>query len=127
MNYNEYLQLMLDAALDIKAGNFDNRVGICGNIDHKVTNARGVKFPGYVIDAEQINMNSWRILRRAFCTWPKFSGDADFPIDDPYEIEEAHNVYARLPKWTGAYGKLRWELLDHIINFIEKEIKCESL
>ena len=120
MNYNEYLQLMLDAAIDIKAGNFDKGYGICGNIDHKVAYARAVKFPGYVIDEDDaIIMNSWRILRRAFYTWPKFSGDVQFPIDDPHEIETADNVYARLPKWTGAYGALRFELLDHVIDFLK--------
>ena len=120
MTYNDYLQLMLDAALDIKAGNFDKGYGICGNIDHKVINAMRVKFPGYVIADDEINMNSWRILRRICRTWPKFSGDALFPIADPYEMETADNVFARLPKWTGAYGALRFELLDHIILFLEE-------
>ena len=120
MTYNEYLQLMLDAALDIKAGNFNNRYGICGNIDHKVAYARAVKFPEYVIDEEyEILMNSGRILIRAFYTWPKFSGDVNFPIDDPYEIETAKDVYARSHKWTGAYGALRFELLDHVIDFLK--------
>ena len=127
MNYSEYLQLMLDAALDIKAGNFDKRTGICGNIDDKVIHAIAVKLPDYVItnDAEQINMNTWRILRRAFYTWPKFSGDADFPINDPIGIETAHRVYGYLPKWVGAYGALRFELLDHVIDFLKKEIEKE--
>ena len=125
MTYNEYLQLMLDAALDIKTGNFDETVGICGNIERKVKNARDVKFPGYVIDVESI-MNPWRTLRRTFCTWPKFSGDTDFPINDPNEIETADDAYARLPKWTGAYGALRFELLDHVIDFIEKEIEKDE-
>ena len=122
MNYNEYLQLLLDAALDIKAGNFNKKYGICKNLGDKVIN---------VIDDEQITINPWEILTQAFYTWPQFSGDVQFPIDDPYEIEEAHNVYARLPKWTSAYGALRFELLDHVIDClkkeIEKEIKCESL
>ena len=123
MNYNEYLQLMLDAALDIKAGNFNKQWGICGNIDHQVTLAMDVKFPGYVIADDEINMDSWRILRRAAYTWPKFSGDADYPIDDPLGIESAYNVYASdLPKWTGEYGALRFELLDHIIDFLKREI-----
>lgn len=126
MTYNEYLQLMLDAALDIKAGNFNKRVGICGNIDHKVTNAIAVKFPEYVIDDDESIMVSWRILRREFCTWPKFSGDADFPIDDPHEIETAYNVYARLPKWVGEYGALRFELLDHVIDLLKKEIESAT-
>ena len=123
MKYSEYLQLMLDAALDIKAGNFNEGYGICGNIDHKVTDAMDVKFPGYVIDDDvEFIMNSWRILKRAFYTWPKFSGDIDFPINDPNGIELAHNVYDHLPKWTGEYGALRFELLDHVIDFLKKEV-----
>ena len=119
MNYNEYLQLVLDAALDIKAGNFNNRYGICQNIAHKVAYAMDVKFPDYVIGDDEFFMNSWRILRRAFYTWPKFSGDIEFPIDDPHEIETAQDVYVRAPKWTGAYGALRFELLDHVIDFLK--------
>lgn len=125
MNYNEYLQLMLDAALDIKAGNFDEEYGICTNLRDKVTYAMTVKFSEYVIDHPENPMNSWEILRRASRTWPKFSGDAGFPIDDPYEIETAEDAYVRLPKWTGAYGALRFELLDHIIDYLNKEIEKE--
>ena len=126
MNCIEYLKLMLGAALDIKAGNFDKRTGICGNMDRKVTKAMDIKFPECVIYEEEFIMNSWRILRRAFCTWPKFSGDADYPINDPHEIETAYNVYARLPKWIGEYGALRFELLDHVIEFLKKEIESAT-
>ena len=121
MNYNEYLQLMLDAALDIKAGNFNKQWGICGNIDQKVTDVMAVKFPEYVIVDD--NMDSWKILRRAASTWPKFSGDADYPIDDPLGIESAYSIYdSDFPKWTGEYGALRFELLDHVIDFLKREI-----
>ena len=124
MNYSEYLQFCLDAALDIKAGNFDKGFGICGNIDNKVTNAMHVKFPGYVIDDDvEILMDSWRILRLAFPTWPKFSGDVQYPINDPCNEVSAYRAYCNLPKWVGEYGELRFELLDHIINFLEEEIE----
>ena len=126
MNYNEYLQLMLDAALDIKAGNFDNRFGICGNIECKVDHAMAVKFPEYEINDDDLIMYSPRIFRRAFCTWPKFSGDAAWPINDPLGIEEAHNAYTKLPKWIGEYGALRFELLDHVIDYLKKEIESAT-
>ena len=126
MYYNEYLQLMLDAALDIKARNFDDHVGICGNIDHKVTDAMTVKFPEYVEDDDEDIMVSWRILKRAFYTWPKFSGDANYPIKDPYNRVSAPRVYDQLPKWIGEYGALRFELLDHVIDFLKKEIKSAT-
>ena len=114
MNYYEYLQLMLDAALDIKAGNFDKRYGILTNLSDKVDNQ---------VEESEERYDSWQILKQAFCTWPKFSGDKDYPINDPYNEVSAHRAYGYLPKWVGEYGELRWELLDHIINFIEKEFE----
>ena len=112
MTYNEYLQFCLNAALDIKAGNFDKRYGICGNMEHKVDD-----------EVPEECYESRRILKQAFYSWPKFSGDVQFPINDPKGIETVYNAYSYLPKWTGEYGELRFELLDHIINFLEKEIE----
>ena len=128
MTYSDYLQLMLNAALDIKEGNFNNHIGICGNIESKVTNAWDVEFPDYVpSDDDELIMNSWQILSRAFCTWPEFSGDRDYPIKDPHGIDTPYNVYARSHKWIGEYGALRFELLDHVIDFLKKEIEKEAL
>ena len=109
MTYNEYLQLMLDAALDIKAGNFDKGYGICSNLSNKVNSQ--------VEESERYD--SWQILKQAFYTWPKFSGDVNFPINDPNGIETAYNVYDQLPKWIGEYGALRFELLDHVIDCLK--------
>ena len=117
MNYNEYLQLMLDAALDIKAGNFDKGYGICTNLSDKVNSQ---------IEESEERYESHQILEQAFCTWPKFSGDANFPINDPYNEVSAHRAYVRLPKWIGEYGALRFELLDHIIDFLKKEIESAT-
>ena len=116
MNYNEYLQLMLDAALDIKAGNFDKEYGICANLGDKVDSQ--------VEESE--HYDSWQILKQAFYTWPKFSGDADFPINDPYNRDPARRAYDYSPKWIGEYGALRFELLDHVINFLKKEIESAT-
>ena len=122
MNYSEYLQLMLDAALDIKAGNFDKGWGICGNLNNKINNRVGESEERY-----EIILNSWRILKQAFYTWPKFSGDVQFPINDPCDEISANHAYVYLPKWEGEYGELRWELLDHVIDFLKKEIeKCNQ-
>ena len=116
MNYNEYLQLMLDAALDIKAGNFDKGYGICSNLSYKVNNQ--------VEESERYE--SEQILKQAFYTWPKFSGDVQVPIDDPYNEVSAHRAYGYLPKWVGEYGALRFELLDHVIDCLKKEIKSAT-
>ena len=112
MTYNEYLQLMLDAALDIKAGNFDKGYGICTNLSDKVNSQ--------VEESERYELS--HVLKQAFYKWPKFSGDVQFPINDPYNEVSAHRAYSYLPKWTGEYGALRFELLDHVIDFLKKEI-----
>ena len=115
MTYSEYLKFCLDAAMDIKAGNFDKKFGICMNMECKVDDA-----------VSEECYESWRILKQAFYTWPKFSGDVQFPINDPYNEISAHNAYVQLPKWEGEYGALRFELLDHIINCLKKEIKSAT-
>ena len=117
MTYYEYLQLMLDAALDIKAGNFDEGYGICTNLKNKV-NDEVEELERY----ESERYEAGQILKQAFYKWPKFSGDVQFPINDPYNEVSAHNAYAKLPKWTGEYGALRFELLDHVIDCLKKEI-----
>jgi hypothetical protein len=117
MTYNEYLQLMLDAALDIKAGNFDEDVGICSNLSDKVNSQ---------IEESEERYESHQILEQAFCTWPKFSGDANFPINDPYNRDPAYRAYNYLPKWIGEYGALRFELLDHIIDCLKREIESAT-
>ena len=109
MNYSEYLQLMLDAALDIKAGDFNKEYGICSNLSDKVNSQ--------VEESERYD--SCHILKQAFYTWPKFSGDEQFPIKDPYNKVSAHRAYGCSPKWIGEYGALRFELLDHVIDFLK--------
>ena len=116
MYYNEYLQLMLDAALDIKEGNFDEEYGICTNLSEEVNSQIG----------ESEYYDSWEILKEAFYKWPKFSGDVNFPINDPYNKVSAHRAYDDLPKWIGEYGALRFELLDHVIDYLKKEIESAT-
>ena len=120
MNYTEYLQLMLLAAIDIKAGNFDKGYGICTNLSNKV-NSQIEESECY----ESARYESEQILKQAFYKWPKFSGDVQFPINDPYNEVSAHKAYGYLPKWTGEYGALRFELLDHVIDCLKKEVLYE--
>lgn len=120
MTYYEYLQLMLDAALDIKAGNFDKGYGICTNLKNKVNDQ--VEELESLESYESERYEAEQILKQAFYKWPKFSGDVQFPINDPYNEVSAHRAYGYLPKWTGEYGALRFELLDHVIDCLKKEI-----
>ena len=116
MYYSDYLQFCLDAALDIKAGNFDEGYGICSNLSDKVNSQ--------VPTSERGELSE--ILKQAFYTWPKFSGDINYPINDPYNRVSAHRAYGDLPKWTGEYGALRFELLDHVIDCLKKEIESAT-
>ena len=113
MTYYEYLQLMLDAALDIKAGDFDEGYGICTNLSNKV-NSQVEESERY-----ELRYELRHILEQAFYKWPKFSGDVQFPINDPYNEVSAYRAYGQLPKWVGEYGALRFELLDHVIDFLK--------
>ena len=46
-------------------------------------------------------------------TWPQYSGDIDFPVPGPAAAIDAYfdNLWDR----DTEYGRLRWDLLDHII------------
>ena len=116
MIYNGYLQPMLDAALDIKAGNFNEEYGICTNLSNKVLSQ------DEELDREELE----HILKQAFYTWPKFSGDVNFPILDPYNKVSTSRAYCELPKWVGEYGALRFELLDHVIDCLKREIESAT-
>ncbi|ASD52158.1 hypothetical protein KNT64_gp206 [Pseudomonas phage PspYZU05] len=60
------------------------------------------------------------IIRDMVSLWPKYSGSKSYPIPS---VTEGHNhimVFNYLPLWEGAYYTLRVELLDFIIECLEK-------
>lgn len=58
-----------------------------------------------------------------FEKWPKFSGNEDYPIPDPF-LGCPRRVYWNMENmWVGEYGALRIELLDFLISELEKEIE----
>lgn len=59
-------------------------------------------------------------LRRLFGLWPKFSGNSTFPVPGG---EEAFRLAAGTKRmWSGEYGQLRKELLNFMIEQLEKEL-----
>ena len=56
-------------------------------------------------------------LKRLFALWPKFSGCAVYPVPGS---GAAFSLQPRL--WSGEYGKLRKELLNFMIEQLEKEL-----
>jgi len=66
------------------------------------------------------------ILTILFKRWPKYSGLVYYPVPHPKEkgAKAATYVYQdkQYPKWVGAYGALRVELLNFCISELEREL-----
>lgn len=56
------------------------------------------------------------ILIATWESWPKYSGDIAYPIRGGASAYDLENLY------EGDYGRLRLELLDHLINCLEARI-----
>lgn len=60
----------------------------------------------------------------SFKTWPHYSGDISFPVPSPDKSIEAIDAYFDKSNdlWDRdtEYGRLRWDLLDHIIEELSK-------
>lgn len=65
-----------------------------------------------------------RQFRDSLKTWPHYSGDSSFPVPSPDKSVEAIDAYfdEQLDLWDRdtEYGRLRWDLLDHIIKELSK-------
>lgn len=92
---NQEQQALLDMLYEIRLnGPINSRSGICGNVAYR----------------------KCLILDELFKTWPKYSGNGEFPIQVEDEDPEAAYLYCK-KMWDKSteYGQLRWELLDHCI------------
>lgn len=97
---------LLEALIQLKTkGPVRKDAGICWNID--------------------LGIRSWfdkEKIKQAFTTWPHFSGNSSYPIpsthypDPSYAYDRTDNLWDRRTK----YGRLRWDLLDHLIEYLEK-------
>jgi len=66
--------------------------------------------------------NFWAKTRAdAFECWDKFSGNWLYPVPSPDKEITPEDYYIEHNKWTGEYGKLRMELLDHLIDWYSKK------
>lgn len=65
-----------------------------------------------------------RQFRVSFETWPHYYGDISFPVPSPDRSIEAIDAYfdnlGDLWDRGTEYGRLRWDLLDHIIAEMSK-------
>ena len=89
-------------ALDCK------RVGLCSNIQH------------YVISNDIEDLDA--VLEPMFLSWKDFSGDIAYPVP-PTNFDDPCDQYTKTKDlYAGEQGDYRIDLLDHIINELEKEL-----
>ena len=92
-----------------RAYDFDEYVGICSNVNRAL----------YMLELYGVSHN--KELGKLFKTWPKYSGDPDYPVPCPvndFSAQEAYNLAGGM--WDGKYGELRVQLLNHCIQELEK-------
>lgn len=70
------------------------------------------------------HINAWNLLFKEAEKWPHFSGDPMYPIPHPHkrDLYPIHAYEQAKNKWSGAYGALRYELLDFLISRLEYEV-----
>jgi len=70
------------------------------------------------------SLDELAILEKLFSKWPKFSGSTGFPVDNPYKnnLSKQKLYFSTTSKWTGRYGRLRIQLLNHCIRELKKEM-----
>lgn len=73
----------------------------------------------------------WRRVNLApfFKSWKYYSGSSMYPVPSVWlwfikqDPEEAYNYRN---KWKGSYGKLRFNLLDHLVTELTKEVELRQ-
>lgn len=69
------------------------------------------------------------VLNTVFSMWPRHSGNGTYPIPDPcglYDPQEAFITALRAPDDYPEYLRLRFELLNFIIDTLTEEFKNAS-
>lgn len=107
---NAYKEIQ-NALLEIKGGNYSKDWGICLNVYWFLSEAWEV----FVL---------WKSTSEgAFRDWPKFSGCPTFPVPYGHSHSCAEEAFYSLDKWSkdSQYGRDRWELLEHLIEWYGKK------
>jgi hypothetical protein len=67
------------------------------------------------------------LLRSLFPMWPLFSGSPNFPVpSEEYGVVDAFMEATAAEMWdreTSRYAALRWELLEFLIDTLERELE----
>lgn len=63
------------------------------------------------------------LLNHYFETWDKFSGHSSYPVPCKNMSSPVSAFWSDKHKWKGDYGRLRYDLLCHIIKSVKNELK----
>jgi hypothetical protein len=96
---------------DIKKKPHNLASGICYNFEYHINNRSMITL--------HYAMNNYNF---DFMDWPEYSGDPDYPIWSSAQCspEDAYDKYDLWSK-KSKYGKLRWQLLDWLIEQFESK------
>lgn len=100
----------------LKAGTVPRYKGICKSFQEYLNTLDPCTYVAFDV--------ACRWLYPHFRTWSKFSGGDSYPVPGPAK-RSAYRTYANTmadKMWTGAYGALRLELVDHIIAQLELKL-----
>lgn len=106
------IQVILKGLEDIRAKalsgvKFDT--GICSKLDRHCKS----------VNASELTVWLWS----KFGTWSKFSGDKTYPIKGNYEAYSKAVQNDSMFSRTTRYGRLRWNLLNHLIREAKKDLE----
>ena len=62
----------------------------------------------------------------SFSDWEYYSGQELYPVPDPEGVLTGYEAYHNLPKYTGAYGIKRIELLHWLIEQFESKLPSKE-
>jgi len=115
-----FLPYVLEALKEIKNGNLLNEhCGICSNL-HYI--CRDWYWKDWDIAEWSYELGT-NILDYYFEQWEHFSGNIEYPIEgSPDEYGMQGDMWDETNEW----GKLRWDLLDYLIERIENDITSET-
>lgn len=76
---------------------------------------------------ELIDDAQHQLLGELVKTWDKYSECHIFPVPSTNSLLSNSEIYHKtLNKWTGEYGQLRIELLDHMITSLQSELNSHE-
>ena len=122
-------EMLLQGLKQLKTEVPQPRMGICDNIYNVMDELFGENKSWVIENPDGVEVDIFMWIQQVAQKWPKWSGDIHYPVPCPANMGLAelkagvhtpmdayhhfHNV------WEGAYGALRLELLDFLIEELE--------